>query len=49
VCENNLYATAPHLSTVTLNPENDTRAAAYGWPGVGVDGTDVRAVWTAMA
>ncbi|HET9069092.1 MAG TPA: thiamine pyrophosphate-dependent enzyme [Amaricoccus sp.] len=47
VCENNLYATATPLRTVTLNPEIATRAAAYGMPGVAVDGNDVLAVWTA--
>ena len=48
VCENNLYATATPLRDVTLNPEIATRAAAYGIPGVAVDGNDVLAVWTAM-
>ncbi|MBV8914122.1 MAG: hypothetical protein JOZ05_13915, partial [Acetobacteraceae bacterium] len=48
VCENNLYATATPLNTVTLNPEIATRAAAYGLPGVAVDGNDVVAVWQAM-
>ena len=48
VCENNLYATATPLHTVTLNPEIATRAAAYGIPGVAVDGNDVVAMWTAM-
>jgi 2-oxoisovalerate dehydrogenase E1 component len=48
VCENNLYATATPLNTVTLNPEIASRAAAYGMPGVAVDGNDVFAVWMAM-
>lgn len=48
VCENNLYATATALSDVTRNPEIATRAAAYGMPGVAVDGNDVIAVWTVM-
>ena len=48
VCENNLYATATPLSTITLNPEIATKAASYGMPGVAVDGNDVLAVWTAM-
>ena len=48
VCENNLYATATPLRSVTLNPEIATRAASYGMPGVAVDGNDVLAVWTAM-
>ena len=48
VCENNLYATATPLKSVTLNPEIASRAAAYGMPGVAVDGNDVFAVWLAM-
>ena len=48
VCENNLYATATPLASITLNPEIATRAAAYGIPGVAVDGNDVLAVWQAM-
>ena len=48
VCENNLYATATPLASVTLNPEIATRAAAYGIPGIAVDGNDVVAVWQAM-
>ena len=47
VCENNLYATATPLKLVTRNPEIATRAAAYGIPGVAVDGNDVLAVWQA--
>lgn len=45
VCENNLYATATALRNVTKNPEIATRAAAYGIPGIAVDGNDVVAVW----
>ncbi len=48
VCENNLYATATALKNVTLNPEIASRAAAYGIPGVAVDGNDVVAMWRAM-
>lgn len=48
VCENNLYATATPYRDITLNPEVATRAAAYGIPGVAVDGNDVMAVWDAM-
>jgi 2-oxoisovalerate dehydrogenase E1 component len=47
VCENNLYATATPLQLVTRNAEIATRAAAYGIPGVAVDGNDVLAVWQA--
>jgi 2-oxoisovalerate dehydrogenase E1 component len=48
ICENNLYATATALKNVTLNPEIATRAAAYGIPGVAVDGNDVVAMWRVM-
>ena len=48
VCENNLYATATPLKTITLNPEIATKAQSYGMPGVAVDGNDVFAVWLAM-
>jgi len=44
VCENNLYATATPLAEATLNPEIASKAAAYGIPGVAVDGNDVIAV-----
>jgi len=45
VCENTLSATATPLAMTTRNPEIATRAAAYGIPGVAVDGNDVIAVW----
>jgi len=45
VCENNLYATATPLKIATKNTEIATKAAAYGIPGVSVDGNDVIAVW----
>ena len=48
VCENNLYATATPLRTITLNPEVATKAASYGMPGVAVDGNDVFAMYLAM-
>ncbi len=48
VCENNLYATATPLASVTLNPEIASKAASYGMPGIAVDGNDVLAVWTVM-
>jgi 2-oxoisovalerate dehydrogenase E1 component len=44
VCENNLYATATPLSMATLNTDIASKAAAYGIPGVAVDGNDVIAV-----
>ncbi len=45
VCENNLYATATPLNLVTRNTDIASKAAAYGVPGVAVDGNDVLAVW----
>jgi 2-oxoisovalerate dehydrogenase E1 component len=47
VCENNLYATEIAYASVTKNPHPATRAAAYGLPGVSVDGNDVMAVYQA--
>jgi 2-oxoisovalerate dehydrogenase E1 component len=45
VCENNLYATATPLKVATKNTEVATKAVAYGFPGVAVDGNDVMAVY----
>ncbi|MFH1266066.1 MAG: pyruvate dehydrogenase complex E1 component subunit beta [Planctomycetota bacterium] len=45
VCENNLYATATPLTMTTRNVDIASKAAAYGVPGVAVDGNDVLAVW----
>jgi len=47
VCENNLYATEVPLRKATGNPDIAARAAAYGMPGVAVDGNDVLAVYQA--
>ncbi len=47
VCENNLYATEVPLGKATGNPDIAARAAAYGMPGVAVDGNDVLAVYQA--
>jgi 2-oxoisovalerate dehydrogenase E1 component len=44
VCENNLYATATPFSVTTRNTSIASRAAAYGLPGVEVDGNVVLAV-----
>ena len=44
VCENNLYATEMAFSRATKNVDIASRAAAYGLPGVAVDGQDVVAV-----
>jgi 2-oxoisovalerate dehydrogenase E1 component len=46
-CENNLYATATPFNTVTRNTSVASRAAAYGLPGLEVDGNNVIAVWEA--
>ena len=46
-CENNLYATATPFKTVTKNTSVASRSAAYGLPGMEVDGNDVLAVWQA--
>jgi 2-oxoisovalerate dehydrogenase E1 component len=45
VCENNLYATATPLTMATRNTNVASKAAAYGIPGVRVDGNDAVAVW----
>jgi 2-oxoisovalerate dehydrogenase E1 component len=44
VCENNLYATEVPIGKATGNPNIAARAAAYGLPGLAVDGNDVLAV-----
>ena len=49
VCENNQYATEVPLSYAAGNPNVAARAAAYGMPGVEVDGNDVRAVFEVAA
>ena len=45
VCENNQYATCTPFREATKNPDVSSKAAAYGIPGVAVDGNDVLAVW----
>ena len=47
VCENNLYATEVPLEKATGNTDIASRAAAYGLPGIAVDGNDVLAVYAA--
>lgn len=44
VCENNLYATCTPVGEANLNADIASKAAAYGIPGVRVDGNDVQAV-----
>ena len=45
VCENNLYAASTPVSTAFKIEDIAGRAAAYGMPGVVVDGNDVEAVY----
>jgi TPP-dependent pyruvate/acetoin dehydrogenase alpha subunit len=47
VCENNLYATETPFIKVTRNPNVANRGAAYGVPGIEVDGNDVLSVYRA--
>jgi 2-oxoisovalerate dehydrogenase E1 component len=49
VCENNLYATEVALADAAGNPNVADRAAAYGMPGIAVDGNDVLAVYEAAS
>jgi pyruvate dehydrogenase E1 component alpha subunit len=45
VCENNLYALSTPLKEAMALPRISDRAAAYGIPGLHVDGNDVLAVY----
>ena len=47
VCENNQFATEVAFSSSAANPDVAGRAAAYGMPGVQIDGNDVCAVVSA--
>jgi 2-oxoisovalerate dehydrogenase E1 component len=47
VCENNQFATEVPFAYAAGNPEVGIRGAAYGMPGVTVDGNDVLAVYAA--
>jgi TPP-dependent pyruvate/acetoin dehydrogenase alpha subunit len=49
VCENNRYGAGNAVESVRAVPEIATHAAAYGLPGVSVDGNDVLAVREAAA
>jgi len=49
VCENNQYATEIAFADAAGNPHVANRGAAYGLPGVEVDGNDVQAVYRAAA
>jgi TPP-dependent pyruvate/acetoin dehydrogenase alpha subunit len=45
VCENNEYAISVHTSRSISVPDISTRAAAFGFPGVSIDGNDVLEVY----
>lgn len=47
VCENNQYATEVPNSYASGNPDVGSRGAAYGLPGLIIDGNDVTAVYEA--
>jgi 2-oxoisovalerate dehydrogenase E1 component len=47
ICENNQFATEVPFAYAAGNPDVASRGAAYGIPGVQVDGNDVMAVWCA--
>ena len=49
VCENNLYAMSMPICRSMAVPDVAGRAAAYGFPGVIVDGNDLEAVQAAVA
>jgi 2-oxoisovalerate dehydrogenase E1 component len=49
VCENNQFATEVPFAYAAGNPKVATRGAAYGLPGIEVDGNDVEAVADAAA
>jgi pyruvate dehydrogenase E1 component alpha subunit len=49
VCENNQYGADNAVSSVRLVPDISLHAAAYGMPGISVDGNDVLAVRDATA
>jgi len=49
ICENNGYAQSTPVEYALSVPHVADRAAAYGMPGVTVDGQDVVAVWEAAA
>lgn len=49
VCENNLYATVTPISAVSLSVNISSKAAAYGIPGITIDGNDILAVHQAAS
>jgi len=49
VCENNLYAVSTHQSRHQKVKDISTRAVAFGFPGISVDGNDPITVYQAVA
>jgi pyruvate dehydrogenase E1 component alpha subunit len=49
VCENNQYAMSFHVRKAFAIERISDRAAAYGMPGITVDGNDVLAVYEAVS
>src|SRR3954469_872108 len=49
VCENNQFATEVPFSYSSASPSVASRGAAYGMPGIEVNGNDVLAVFTAAS
>lgn len=47
VCENNQFATEVPFAYAAGNPSVAVRGAAYGMPGIELDGNDALAVWSA--
>ncbi len=45
ICENNQFATEVPNAYAAGNPNVASRAAAYGMPGIEVDGNDIRAIF----
>jgi 2-oxoisovalerate dehydrogenase E1 component len=48
ICENNLYATEVPFAQATRSPNVASRAAAYGLPGIEIDGNDLLVIYDAV-
>lgn len=49
ICENNIYSELTPIADMTRDAELYKRAAAYGIPGVRIDGNDLQAVYNSVA
>jgi TPP-dependent pyruvate/acetoin dehydrogenase alpha subunit len=49
ICENNIYSELTPISDMVAEPDLYKRAAAYGMPGVRIDGNDIQAVHDCVA